>query len=242
MPFKKETNEWISISDMMAGLMTIFLLITVSYMVVIQQSQKELVEKNTKLTTLSQQMTDVASSYKDLQQELNKDLLAEFSKDLKKWNAIIDENDTTIRFRDPDVLFDAGKSELRIGYKKILDDFFPRYMTIITNKKYKDDIEEVRIEGHTSDEWQQSDTFDNRYIQNVLLSQNRAYEVLKHCIVIKSPNIEVNKEWLVVVLRANGLSFAKPLEDRERSRRVEFRTVLKADKSLLKIMDISKEL
>lgn len=34
-------NEWISISDMMAGVMMIFLLIAVSYMVVISKTEKK---------------------------------------------------------------------------------------------------------------------------------------------------------------------------------------------------------
>ena len=63
--------------------------------------------------------------------------------------------------------------------------------------------------------------------------------MLKYCFNLTS--IDGYKEWLIKVFRANGLSFAKPLEDDDKSRRVEFRVITKANKDLLKILDISKE-
>ena len=55
-------------------------------------------------------------------------------------------------------------------------------------------------------------------------------------------SIDSQKPWLIEVLRANGLSFAKPLENDDKSRRVEFRVITKADKNLQAIVDLSKEL
>lgn len=242
MRFGHHTNEWITISDMMAGLMMIFLLITVSYMFVTQENKAELEKKNMELEKLTEKMKSVAQNYQDLQLELHNELIREFGKDLARWNAVIDQNDTTIRFKEPEVLFDAGKSTVKDQFKRVLDDFFPRYVRILSSPRFKEHIEEIRIEGHTSDEWQSSQTFDERYLQNVLLSQNRAYETLKYCFTINNITIALNKDWLVSVLRANGLSYAKPLEDREKSRRVEFRAVAKADKGLAKILSLSKEM
>ncbi|CAM2798573.1 OmpA family protein [Helicobacter burdigaliensis] len=232
-------SEWISISDMMAGVMMIFLLIAVSYMVVISSTQKELAEQNKELLTLNKQMSDVAKTHKDLQTELNKDLLKEFSRNLEQWNAEIDL-DNTVRFREPDILFDQGQKVVKSRFKEILDDFFPRYIKILSQSKYKEDIEEIRIEGHTSTEWQNAKSLEARYLGNVGLSQERALEVLKYC--FENPKINAQKEWLVSVLRANGLSFAKPLETPELSRRVEFKALTKSNQKILKILKLQEEL
>ena len=227
-------NQWISISDMMAGIMMIFLLITVSFMLITQKAQEDLRVQNQKLLEINEAMSSIAKDYSDLRQELYEALLKEFGKDLKVWDASIDE-DNTIRFNEPEVLFDIGAKQV----KKRLDDFFPRYVKILALEKFQNSIEEIRIEGHTSQVWFAANTLEERYLGNAELSQARALEVLKYCFNLKS--INSYKEWLVKVFRANGLSFAKPLEDDDKSRRVEFRVITKANKDLLKILDISKD-
>ncbi len=232
-------SEWISISDMMAGIMMIFLLVAVSYMVVISSTEKRLALQNAELLELNRQMSDIAKTHQNLQVKLYNDLIAEFSNNLEEWNAEID-TDNTVRFREPDILFDQGQKVVKIRFKEILDDFFPRYIKILSQEKYKDDIEEIRIEGHTSTERKNTDSLEVRYLANAELSQARALEVLKYC--FEYTNISPHKQWLIKVLRANGLSFAKPLESQELSRRVEFKTLTKSDQKILKILNINKEL
>lgn len=231
-------NQWISISDMMAGIMMIFLLIMVSFMLITQKAQEELRIQNQKLLALNEAMSAIAKNYSDLQHELYEALLEEFSKDLQKWDAFIDE-DNTIRFNEPEVLFDTGDKQVKKRFQDILDDFFPRYVKILSLDKFQDNIEEIRIEGHTSQSWFSAHTLEERYLGNAELSQARALEVLKYCFNLKS--INKHKEWLIKVFRANGLSFAKPLDDDEKSRRVEFRVITKANKDLLRILEISKD-
>ena len=231
-------NQWISISDMMAGIMMIFLLITVSFMLITQKAQEDLRVQNQKLLEINEAMSSIAKDYSDLRQELYEALLKEFGKDLKVWDASIDE-DNTIRFNEPEVLFDIGAKQVKKRFKDILDDFFPRYVKILALEKFQNSIGGIRIEGHTSQVWFAANTLEERYLGNAELSQARALEVLKYCFNLKS--INSYKEWLVKVFRANGLSFAKPLEDDDKSRRVEFRVITKANKDLLKILDISKD-
>jgi outer membrane protein OmpA-like peptidoglycan-associated protein len=95
----------------------------------------------------------VAVAYQVLQTDLYVDLWNEFKEDLPKWKAIIEKETLTIRFEEPEVLFAIGRSELSEKFQKILDDFFPRYIKIISSEKYRNNIEEIRIEGHTSSEW-----------------------------------------------------------------------------------------
>lgn len=230
-------SEWISISDMMAGLMMIFLLITMSYMLISEHNQEELRKSNEELRAVSDKMSAIAEGYYDIEFALYHDLMQEFGDDLKMWNAEIDEGNT-IRFKEPDVLFATGEGAIQQRFKKVLDSFFPRYIAILSSPKYRESIEEIRIEGHTSSEWKASHDLQERYLENASLSQARAFSVLEYC--FKLPEIH-EREWLISVLRANGLSFAKPLETDTLSRRVEFRTITKSRQRIQEILEIKEE-
>ncbi len=220
---------WQSISDMMSALMMLFLFISVLYML---QTQIE-----------KAKMTEVARAYNKTEKNLHENLKSEFGKDLEKWSASLEE-DNTIRFYAPEVLFKPGSSEIRPEFERILDDFFPRYVEILTNENFKDNIQEIKVEGHTSSEWGGAKSFDSRYLANLNLSQERSFEVLKYCFSVTMDKEE--KEWLKGLFRANGLSFAKPIlnengnEDKIKSRRVEFKAVVKSREKIQEILELAE--
>jgi outer membrane protein OmpA-like peptidoglycan-associated protein len=226
----KESGEseshWISISDMMSGLMMIFLFISVSYMINIVREKDKIKE--------------IAVTYNRLQNDLYSDLEAEFSNDLEKWNAKIDRQSLSVRFESPEVLFQTGSASISEKFKLILNDFFPRYIKILANEKYRSDIEEIRIEGHTSSEWSFDVPKDIAYFNNMALSQDRTRSVLEY--VFLHPKVAKQKQWLKKNLTANGLSSSKlvindNLEQKERSRRVEFRVKTNSEKRIIKILE-----
>lgn len=125
---------------------------------------------------------------------------------------------------------------------RILLDFFPRYLKILTNEKFKSEIDEIRIEGHTSSEWSETVPQDIAYFNNMKLSQDRTRAVLEF--VTSLENVNGNKQWLRELITANGLSSSKLViyngnEDREKSRRVEFRVRTKAEDKIVKIVEES---
>jgi len=226
---QEREEHWVSISDLMSGLMMIFLFISVIYMFHIK-IDKDKIEK-------------IAITYEEMQEKLYKDLEKEFQDDLGKWNAVLRPKDLSIRFKEPEVLFEAGKADVRPRFKKILDDFFPRYLRILMSPKYIHDIEEVRIEGHTSSEWSTETDPDNAYFNNMELSQGRTRSVLEYVFMIPEITIiDGAKEWLKVHLTANGLSSSKLIlyldntENRHESRRVEFRVRTNAEKRIVEII------
>lgn len=228
---KKENGEhWISISDMMSGLMMVFLFISIAYMINVVK------ERDT--------IKEIAITYNRLQNDLYNDLFNEFKNDLDKWNAIIDRQSLSVRFEAPDVLFQKGSYQLQDKFKAILSDFFPRYLSILTNEKYKNDIEEIRIEGHTSSEWQVDVSPDIAYFLNMKLSQDRTRSVLEY--VMNLPQVSNQNEWLKNYLTANGLSSSKlimkdGIEDKDKSRRVEFRVKTNSEKRIVKIISDGNE-
>jgi len=226
----KEEEGWMHISDMMSVLMMIFLFISVAYMIDVRKERDK--------------MRDVAVAYNSLQKELYTDLSTEFKDDLPKWNAVIDSKDMSIRFKEPDVLFDVGSAELKNNFKYILDDFFPRYIKVLNSDKYKDNIEEIRIEGHTSTEWSINVEEDEAYIRNMELSQGRTREVLTYCLSMTTGDI---KKWTKYRLTSNGLSSskiildAKGVENKTLSRRVEFKVRTNATEVIDEILKINMQ-
>lgn len=230
-----DTEEhWISISDMMAGLMVIFLFIAISYMLYV--------------SARTERIEEIVETYRKLQADLYVDLQEEFSEDFEHWNAVINCETLTIRFKKIEVLFPRGRAELSPEFKKILYEYFPRYIKLLTETKndsgeykYKNDIAEIRIEGHTSSEWHWQVGIDKAYIHNMKLSQDRTRSVLEFVLEIDKPEIQKNREWIKSHLTANGLSSSKLIlhpdgtQNRQESRRVEFRVRTDAEKKMSEI-------
>lgn len=223
---REQEGHWIAVSDLMAGLMMVFMLVSIVFMINVQ------IERD--------KIRDVAVLYDHLRTQLYQDLYAEFSADMERWGAELD-TDLSFRFNNSEVLFDQGESALKREFQAILADFFPRYVRIITQEKYRDDIAEVRIEGHTSTAWSGAANEDDAYIRNMNLSQQRTRTTLAY--VLNLSQVQANKAWLKAHLTANGLSSAKAIRDdngvenRERSRRVEFRVRTDAESRIATILD-----
>ena len=219
-------NDWISISDLMAGLMMIFLFIAISFM--------------NNLQIKANQVREIAVAYQELQDSLYGDLYNEFRDDLDDWQATIDRETLSVRFEEPTVLFPQGSAQVTARFASILADFFPRYLAIINSTQYRDSIEEIRIEGHTSSEWQVEVDEETAYFENMNLSQDRTRAVLRLCLRLLS-NPE-DRMWARRFITANGLSSSRLIllpsgnEDRRASRRVEFRTKTAADQKVVEII------
>lgn len=196
-----------------------------------------------------QNIQHVIQNYKDTKVAIYEELNEVFAKDFLRWDAEFDSQTLTVSFRSPDVLFDQGSVNLKPRFQQILDDFFPRYIAILSKPEYRDSIQEIRIEGHTSSEWKnpygivEHGTL-NSYLYNMNLSQKRTLEVLKYCIQIdKEKYFEGDSDkWLIKRLTANGLSFSHPkfknkdsLEDYKASRRVDFRIRTDADEKIAEL-------
>lgn len=209
-----------SISDMMSGLMLVFLFIAIGFMIEVE-SQKDA-------------MKSVAESYRDSKANLNENLYEEFEQDLKKWDAQITK-DNTVVFNSPDVLFAVNKSDINNGFKTVLKDFFPRYLSIITSAQYINEIKEVRVEGHTSNEWGKNTSKEDIYLNNMKLSQSRSFKVLSFCYALNNPVVIQNRSWLESYFRASGMAFAK-LKKSSNSRRVEFTLQMKSEDRVYEIL------
>lgn len=204
-----DDEQWMPVSDLMALLMIIFMFIAIIFVRTVVNQEKVF-------------QTECDKIYRVLE--------AEFESDFAKWQVVLLE-DLTIRFKNPDVLFSAGSDEIRPYFKEILSNFFPRYMQTVS--PYKNDIREIRIEGHTSSEYAAASSDEEAYFRNMQLSQDRTRTVLQY--VLDLPEAGNYDGWARPRITANGLSSSKLLgsdgrpidiggkEDKDLSRRVEFR-------------------
>lgn len=229
--FTKNTNggeaTWLPFSDLMSVLMLIFLLIAVIS-----------IFENNKKTRVVEEVSD---SYLEVRKNIYNDLQTAFKDSLDSWKATIDPNSLNIQFQDEKILFAQGQDQLKPRFRKILDYFFPIYVKTVL--KYQEHIDEIKIEGHTSREW------DNRitklgYFENMRLSQDRTRTVLQYALGIRESTITKNYYWLQEHLTANGYSSSRFIkdgngkEDKRKSRRVEFTIKTNSEKVLGKIQDM----
>lgn len=233
---EKFENYDLSISDLMSGLCGVFLLFLSIAVLQLNKQRVEYKKKN-----------EVAQKYIAMQEELYDDLLVEF-RELKKKNIEITP-DLTFHFKDVDVLFNKDSAALKAAFKSILQDFFPRLIKILSSKKYKNAVEEIRIEGHTARNPLQNKAED--YKSGMLLSQERVMNVLLYC--IENIPLSSNKkkhstllEWVRRRIIAAGFSNSHPVKinnivDNASSRRVEIKIKTKAESVINSISKLGKE-
>lgn len=216
----EEDSHWLVVSDLMATLMMIFLFLAVLHMA--QVERIHLVE------------TEVRATAAESRQAIYRALDAEFRKDLPRWNAELVEATLTLRFREPDVLFDRNSARIKPEFESILRDFLPRYVAQLA--PFNEVIREIRIEGHTSTEWNAGTAPLDAYFLNMDLSQRRTQAVLRFAYGLDQLQ---GQDWFRQRVAAVGLSSSRPVqdevgrEDPAASRRVEFSVLTNFEARLL---------
>lgn len=215
-------EHWLTVSDLMAGLMMVFLFIAIVFMM---NTQKE-----------NDKIKDVAVAYQQNQVAIYEALQTEFKDDLNKWGATIDKETLAFSFQSPDVLFANNETTLSEAYKNILNDFFPRYIDVL--RPYRESLNEIRIEGHTSSAGLRGATEAHAYFYNMRLSQGRTRAVLEYAYALM-PN---ESAWIKANIAAVGFSSSRlimkdGMEDAAQSRRVSFRAITNADIQIKRILE-----
>ena len=260
-----DNEQWAPVSDLMAALMLIFMFIAVIYIQIINAPEGsasggviataeegknesedypvQVIDPPEKI--FADERAEGAEIYSEECNEIYRELYREFRTDFQKWNARLYRN-LTFRFSNPKVLFASGSDNISPTFKEILDDFFPRYMSRISlyhyspeNENRKNEVREIRIEGHTSSKWKDEPDEKKRYMNNMELSQNRTRAILEY--VLFHPRAYEYDGWARPLITANGLSSSHLLdsqgklvgisggaEDATLSRRVEFRLLSSA--------------
>lgn len=220
-------NVWMSVSDLMTGLMVIFLFVAIAYMIQVNENQT------------------VLTDYVETKNHLHDKLVKEFEGDTAKWQMAVGK-DLSMKFNNPQVLFATGSYQLTPAFCEILDEFIPRYLNILLNDSLSNRIQEIRIEGHT-DDVPAPQFGKDPFMANIKLSQLRSYSVLEY--IKNMPSYQdysdLQRTKLEFWFTSNGLSYGKSVDsegqytaisgkpiNRDKSRRVEFRIVTSGEEVL----------
>lgn len=200
--YKEENIFWITMSDLLLGLMIIFL--TLFIMSIVGFSQSKFAEKSVQI-------------------ELAESLADKFSKNNIKVN--VDKLSGLVEISDLE-LFDTGSYTLSKKGKAYLDKFFPIYInTIFSNNEISDKVENIVIQGHTDSQmFTGLKSQEEQYAKNLELSSLRAITVANY--VFKTNYDKKYRDKLQKILIVEGKSNTDPVlvnnkEDLNKSRRVE---------------------
>ena len=235
--FRKENDEtsiWISTTDLMSGMLVLFLFISV---LLTQQEN----ETKGKLKSINE---NAIIAQRELQSSLNEEF---GEKGLSKYNLDTGKDLSKVghaSFLDGESRFKQGSAVPTSDFENELRVFLPKYLKAIKkcDDKDKNLIKEIRIEGHTSSEWHANVSPDQAYINNMELSQARTRAILEFALA--EPSLQEYRPLIKEKLTANGLSSSKlkykpgtSIEDKEASRRIEFRVVVNDDRTIKAIRE-----
>ncbi|MFY7806188.1 MAG: OmpA family protein [Limnoraphis robusta] len=155
--FDFETNEdlednpdssvWLSIGDLMSGLLLFFALLFITVQVQLNDYVKKLDEKMAQVEKLSKELEQYQQAFKALPQIIINALEGKVGTE-DTFTVDPATGDVSIRDR---ILFDDNSSVLKAEGKEFLKAFIPVYSEVVfSNSEFSEQIARIIIEGHTS--------------------------------------------------------------------------------------------
>lgn len=230
---EKPHDYWLSYSDMMACLIMMFVLLLMVLVYIYTDSLKSATITKEKIVGELKKSEQRINEVVGIRRKIIEDLKKQFSNsDLK---IRIDPQTGAIAFSSG-ILFDFNCYEISKNGKASLKKFIPEYMAVLLSHSNRNNISQIIVEGHT----------DNvgEYLNNLELSQKRAFAVTTYILGDEFPNFK-SKEELKNYITSNGRSFSQLIYsggkvDCDASRRVEFKFRLKEDEMIKEMESILK--
>ena len=188
----------------------------------LDEQQQQILLQQAQLLQQQGQLEDQQSQIEQLV-GIRTRIIASLSEALKSAHisATVDPTSGAIAL-ESDVLFPTGESELSREGKARIDAFLPVYLNVLFSDEYRGYVSEIIIEGHTDSV--------GGYIDNLKLSQQRAYNVGSYVLADGYPHIsDEMRDHLRKIATANGRSYSNLIynadgtENRNASRRVVFK-------------------
>jgi outer membrane protein OmpA-like peptidoglycan-associated protein len=134
-------------------------------------------------------------------------LAAEFAPDLKRWHARL-ASDLSIRFDQPEQLFDAGRPVLTAAFKRVLSDFFPRYIRVLSDPRFAGQITAISIETHAAAPGGGANAAEYTSLRELALSERRTQATLSTVLLLPEP--PGRKGWLAQKVVVEDLPSSDP--------------------------------
>lgn len=238
-------NFWVSYTDMMTGFVTILLIVAATSVYINTEIGEKLTEEEKKGLIENKLKVVPSEAYVEIAKEKFFDsFFSEVSSNINSkglgnhgWGRgyVFDKDQQLIRITDlGEPLFEQGEKVPNPKFVKHLrESLLPEIFKWINKmnrdkdlKKSNLKLKEIRIEGHTNS--------DGTTLDNLNLSNERAYEVLKviYDWAKESPKMSLVKLYFISV----GFGQTRPIyqgeiEDKKRSRRIEIRFIMEEHNS-----------
>ncbi|MBP9742973.1 MAG: OmpA family protein [Burkholderiales bacterium] len=215
-------DHWIPLADIMTGMMIIFMLVAVSFMIKVKHRESILKNRYDEIQAIKLQ-------HAKTKEQIAHDLNMAMGNKFQAWHATFESQNLTVKFNSANVMFDTGKSKLKPEFMNNLTEFFPQYLKVV--QKYAPSIASISIEGYASSGWGKLGDTESAYFLNMNLSQQRATSVLQYVYGLSSDS--TTKEYIRNFFTANGYSSSHVVfnedgsENYAKSQRVEFRIILR---------------
>ena len=243
-PSRKKTEEisyWISFSDLMAGLLLVFILLLIGSLIVsmgeledqkeqLEEQQAVLQETMEELETLDTNLADILG--------IRAAIIERLRQEFEDTGAEITFDDATGAIRlGSGILFDEGSARLSPVGQQTLRELIPVYYdALLGDEELRQHVGQIVFEGHTNSNYSGSDDPSDAYLFNLQLSQDRAYAAMEYVIANALGQAYDAKELLAAVgYSSSRLIFLEDqpdVEDTTRSRRIEIRFRLKDEEAL----------
>ena len=196
-------------SDLLAALMLVFILLLASTLLRMKDEEEKKEERANRITIIKDE------------------IIAQLRAAFEKEGITIEVNPHTgaITFKEEDIYFVSGSSLLMPKGKARLDQVIPVYLNVLMNPKFKDDITQILVEGHTDPQAfkgpDKKIRYASAYLDNLELSMKRARSVVTYMLSMDLesigktetlPNIVNCSDRLKGLLTATGASFSQPLD------------------------------
>lgn len=235
---KKAPSYWECYSDMLSGLLMVFILfltlMVYSFQTAHEEKQRALVDIETELQQAQSALTAKQAQINRLlgiKADIIEALRQEFEDEAI--GVEVDPQTGAIRFQGG-VFFEIDDTEISDNGKEHLQLFIPKYMGIILSPLFRPHVAQIIVEGHTDK--------TGSYLYNLDLSQRRAYAVVRYVLSPEFPDFP-EKSLVHTVLTANGRSWSQPLEingaiNWDSSRRVEFQFRLRDEELIRQVQEL----
>lgn len=219
---EEKENFWPTFTDLLSVIILVILLVLVSYIFLAQINTHKAQEIQ---KMINERIDEIIGFREKIARNLNK----KFSS--SQLAIDVDEKTGAIIFSG-EVLFETDSARIQPEFKHMLKEFIPKYVDVLLDKKYRQHISQIIIEGHTDDK--------GSYMYNLDLSQRRAFNVVKYILGSNFSDFKY-KDRLKDYITANGKSESVLIKNedgsvnRKKSRRVVFKFNL-TDKYLINKM------